>query len=91
MDETLTRDDACLSVTMEILPGRYGWPFQKETADPVTLRLTDENDIIAGFREGVLGMREGGKRRLVIPKGTYQTVSDMGRPQAECLLWLAAE
>lgn len=48
------------------LADRYGWPIQKEDAEEVKLVL-GKGDLIQGFELGVDGMREGGKRRLLIP------------------------
>ena len=48
------------------LADRYGWPIQKEDADSVTFVLGRDR-LIRGFEQGVLGMREGGKRRMLIP------------------------
>lgn len=48
------------------LADRYGWPIQKEDAEQVILQL-GKGKLIQGFEIGVQGMREGGKRRLLIP------------------------
>jgi FKBP-type peptidyl-prolyl cis-trans isomerase FkpA len=48
------------------LADRYGWPFQRESEEAVMVRLG--GGTMEGFSEGVVGMREGGKRRLVVPK-----------------------
>lgn len=48
------------------LADRYGWPFQRETDDDLTI-LLDDDRLIRGFRQGIVGMREGGKRRMLIP------------------------
>lgn len=48
------------------LADRYGWPIQKEDADEVAL-VVGRGKLIEGFEMGVDGMREGGKRRIVIP------------------------
>lgn len=48
------------------LADRYGWPIQKEDADSVTFVLGRDR-LIHGFEQGVVGMREGGKRRMLIP------------------------
>lgn len=51
-----------------VTPHRYGWPFQRENMDVVSIRL-EPDTVIQGFVQGVTGMREGGKRRLLIPRG----------------------
>lgn len=48
------------------LADRYGWPIQKEDADEVMLTL-GKDALIPGFVQGVVGMREGGKRRIFVP------------------------
>lgn len=48
------------------LADRYGWPFQREPDEYVTLHVSD-GELIEGFVQGILGMREGGKRRILIP------------------------
>lgn len=48
------------------LADRYGWPFQREGEDEIILVL-DRDRLIQGFQIGMMGMREGGKRRLLIP------------------------
>lgn len=48
------------------LADRYGWPFQQEAENDVTYRL-GRDKLISGFVQGITGMREGGKRRLLIP------------------------
>lgn len=48
------------------LADRYGWPIQKEDAEPVTFVLGRDR-LIRGFEQAILGMREGGKRRMLIP------------------------
>lgn len=48
------------------LADRYGWPIQNETADEVSFVL-GRDKLIQGFEIAIQGMREGGKRRMVIP------------------------
>lgn len=48
------------------LADRYGWPFQRETDEPVVIVLGKDR-LIEGFEKGIEGMRAGGKRRIVIP------------------------
>lgn len=48
------------------LADRYGWPIQKEDADEVSL-VVGRGELIEGFEMGLDGMREGGKRRIIIP------------------------
>lgn len=48
------------------LADRYGWPYQREEGDEVSFDLTRE-PLIDGFVQGILGMKEGGKRRILIP------------------------
>lgn len=62
------------------LSDRFGWTFQREDADEVSLKIGAGDDLIRGFREGLAGdgatippMMEGGKRRIVIPKGAFFT------------------
>lgn len=63
------------------LTARYGWPYQREGAEE-TYRLGVDK-LISGFEEGVLGMREKGKRRLVIPDALgYATGTESPRPRA---------
>jgi FKBP-type peptidyl-prolyl cis-trans isomerase len=57
------------------LADRFGWSFQREDAGEVAVLVGDGDEVIRGFREGVVGdgdvvaaMREGGKRRIVIPR-----------------------
>lgn len=48
------------------LADRYGWPIQKEDADEVSF-VIGKDRLIEGFEQGLMGMREGGKRRMLIP------------------------
>lgn len=48
------------------LADRYGWPIQKEDADEVSF-LVGKDKLIRGFEIALQGMREGGKRRMIIP------------------------
>ena len=48
------------------LSDRYGWPIQREDADDVSFTM-GKDKLIRGFEMALLGMREGGKRRMVIP------------------------
>jgi len=51
------------------LVGRQGWVFensQKDDDEPYRLQM-GANSMIAGLEEGLLGMNEGGIRRMVIP------------------------
>lgn len=48
------------------LADRYGWPYQREEDDEVSFDLNRE-PLIDGFVQGILGMKEGGKRRILIP------------------------
>lgn len=47
------------------LSARYGWPVQKEGAECELALGTGR--VIRGVEVGLVGMREGGKRRLLIP------------------------
>lgn len=50
------------------LVGKNGWVFMNTVEDDEPLRLTCGKDqMIPGLEEGLIGMRAGGKRRLVIP------------------------
>lgn len=48
------------------LSDRYGWPIQNEEADPVKFTL-GKDTLIQGFEMALMGMHEGGKRRMLIP------------------------
>lgn len=48
------------------LADRYGWPFQRAPDDDITMLVTNDL-LIPGFVQGLRGMREGGKRRILIP------------------------
>lgn len=48
------------------LADRYGWPIQNEDADEIRLTLGTDR-LIKGFEMAIMGMREGGKRRMLIP------------------------
>ncbi|KAI0566550.1 FKBP-type peptidyl-prolyl cis-trans isomerase [Gracilaria domingensis] len=48
------------------LADRYGWPIQNEEADEVKITL-GKDKLIIGFEMALMGMREGGKRRMLIP------------------------
>lgn len=48
------------------LADRYGWPFQRAQDDAVTF-VIGRDRLVQGFVQGILGMREGGKRRMLIP------------------------
>lgn len=62
------------------LSARYGWPYQRDGAED-TFRIGRDN-LITGFEEGVLGMREKGKRRLIIPEQLgYTTGTELPRPK----------
>ena len=50
------------------LVGKNGWIFMNTQEDDEPLRLTcGRGMMIEGLEEGLMGMRAGGKRRLVIP------------------------
>lgn len=48
------------------LADRYGWPYQREGDDDDSFDIA-RDPLIDGFVQGILGMREGGKRRILIP------------------------
>ncbi|PXF48070.1 Peptidyl-prolyl cis-trans isomerase FKBP17-1, chloroplastic [Gracilariopsis chorda] len=48
------------------LSDRYGWPIQNEEADEIRITLGRDR-LIKGFEMAIMGMREGGKRRMLIP------------------------
>lgn len=48
------------------LADRYGWPFQREEEEDVSY-VIGKDALIQGFVQGILGMKEGGKRRILIP------------------------
>jgi len=61
------------------LTDRYGWNYQKEPLEADY--MLDDARLIAGFREGVSGMRVHGKRRLFIPpKLGYRTAKELPQP-----------
>ena len=50
------------------LVGKNGWVFMSTQEDDEPLRLTcGKGQMIEGLEEGLVGMRTGGKRRLVVP------------------------
>ena len=49
------------------LAGRQGKPFEDTYADEPYRIVLGKDKIIPGLEQGLLGMREGGKRRLLIP------------------------
>jgi hypothetical protein len=49
------------------LAGRQGKPFEDTYADEPYRITLGKDKIIAGLEEGLIGMKEGGKRRLLIP------------------------
>ena len=56
------------------LVGKQGWVFMDTQADDEPLRLTMGVDhMIPGLAEGLLGMRKGGTRRLVVPSSLGYT------------------
>ena len=56
------------------LVGKQGWIFMDTLADDEPLRLTMGVDkMIPGLAEGLLGMRNGGTRRLVVPSSLGYT------------------
>ena len=56
------------------LVGKQGWVFMDTVADDEPLRLTMGVDqMIPGLAEGLLGMRNGGTRRLVVPSSLGYT------------------
>ena len=58
------------------LVGKQGWVFMDTQADDEPLRLTMETaatTMIPGLAEGLLGMRKGGTRRLVVPSSLGYT------------------
>ncbi|CAN8070693.1 unnamed protein product [Agarophyton chilense] len=48
------------------LADRYGWPIQNENADEITVTVGTDA-LISGFEMALMGMRQGGKRRMLIP------------------------
>jgi len=63
--------DSSSRVTFHVfgrLVGKNGWIFMNTQEDDEPLRLTcGRGQMIEGLEEGLMGMRAGGKRRLVIP------------------------
>jgi FKBP-type peptidyl-prolyl cis-trans isomerase len=50
------------------LAGRQGWSFENTYTNGEPFRFTLGKDrVLAGLEEGIEGMREGGRRRLIIP------------------------
>ena len=50
------------------LVGKQGWIYLDTVLDDEPYRLTmGQNEMINGLEEGLLGMKAGGKRRLIIP------------------------
>ena len=55
------------------LAGRQGKPFEDTYSDEPYRVVLGKDKIIAGLEEGLLGMKEGGKRRLLIPSSLGYT------------------
>lgn len=66
-----SRNGTVFDSSRDVRPGRTGSPFEFKLGN---------KDVIAGWDEGVAGMRVGGRRTLVIPANlAYEGQS--GRPQ----------
>ena len=72
--------DANSRVTFHVygrLVGKNGWIFMNTQEDDEPLRLsTGKGQMIEGLEEGLIGMRAGGKRRLVVPSRIGYTDRD---------------
>lgn len=56
-----------LHITGRLL-GKNGWIFENSQQDGEPYRLQlGVNDVVPGLELGLLGMKEGGKRRIVVP------------------------
>jgi len=61
------------------LAGRQGYVFESARDQREPYRITlGESPIIKGLEEGLLGMRQGGKRRLIIPSYLGYTSENVG-------------
>lgn len=62
-----------VSVTLQWVLRRSNGYFVDSSAtsnyDPLIYRVGDKRKVIAGFDEGIRGMKQGGKRRIVVPPG----------------------
>ena len=67
------------------LVGKQGWVYmdtQKEDDEPFRLTM-GKDEMIPGVAEGLLGMRIGGTRRLVVPSGLgYRSRAEEPRPRS---------
>lgn len=71
-------DEVTIQYTMGTTGARNGWRIDYAT---ITLR-TDDKQVIKGLSEGLIGMRKGGRRRLLIPPDLgYHSPNDQPIPK----------
>lgn len=67
MPQVTESSTVVIHYTLGTTGARNGWRIDSSyDRDPLTFKL-GRGEVIKGLEEGVLGMRKGGKRRLVIP------------------------